>query len=168
MEPIREIIQLLVAPVVMISACGLLCLALYNRLMAIVLRARTFHKELFDTMVRLAADAGGKAGSPLDQSLHQRIDLLEKQVAQILGRAKLVRNSLILLLNTVAAMLCCSVALGLSLFWSLGARVALGLFGVGVASMLGAVGLAIMELTCALDPVLMESTAIDELEQTLE
>ena len=34
-----------VGPVIVISACGLLCLAFYNRLAAVVTRLRGFHRE---------------------------------------------------------------------------------------------------------------------------
>lgn len=47
-------IQLLVAPVVMISAAGLVCLALYNRLATIVGRIRAIHKEEIDTLSRMS------------------------------------------------------------------------------------------------------------------
>lgn len=61
---LTDIIHALVAPVVMISANGLICLALYNRLAAIVNRLRLFYREYFDTSTRLAAMNGeGKDGS---------------------------------------------------------------------------------------------------------
>ena len=41
-----SIISLSVLPVVIISACGLLSLALYNRLAAVVSRLRSFQREI--------------------------------------------------------------------------------------------------------------------------
>lgn len=163
-------IQLLVAPVVMISACGLLCLALYNRLAAIVSRARTFHKERFDALAQLERSAPGdapvKTGGALVKTapLRQRVDLLDAQVDQILWRGALVRNALMLLLATVLCMLGCSLALGLSILSRAFAGVALGLFVLGVVTAIAAIVCAIAELRRALDPVLLEATAIDELD----
>ena len=50
------------APIIVISACGLLCLAFYNRLAAVVTRLRSFHRERLiahDALdsVRLLTDA---------------------------------------------------------------------------------------------------------------
>jgi hypothetical protein len=164
MHTALDTIQLLVAPVVMISACGLLCLALYNRLAAMVSRARAFHKEQFDAMARLkAADNGHPDPAPI-QHLRRRVELLDVQVAQILRRAGLVRNALILLLSTVLCMLGCSIALGLSLLSPVFTRLALACFLLGIGTMSGAIVLALRELTRALDPVLLEQTAVDEIE----
>lgn len=164
MPSVLQTIQLLVAPVVMISACGLLCLALYNRLAAIVARARAFHKERFDAQARLAATTDPGAPDPTVQHLRRRVELLDGQTDQILARAALVRNAVILLLATVICMLACSLALGLSLLASAFAGLALTFFLVGVATAIVAMILAITELCRALDPVLLESTVIDELE----
>lgn len=164
MPSVLQTIQLLVAPVVMISACGLLCLALYNRLAAIVARARAFHKERFDAQARLAAAPESEENDPAAQHLRRRVELLDNQTDQILARAALVRNSVILLLATVICMLTCSLALGLSLLAGFFAGVALTFFLIGVATAIVAMALAITELRRALDPVLLESSIIDELE----
>ena len=164
MHTALETIQLLVAPVVMISACGLLCLALYNRLAAMISRARAFHKEQFDAMARLKTADEGHADQALLEHLRRRLAILDVQVAQILRRAGLVRNALILLLSTVLCMLGCSIALGLSLFSPLFTRVALVCFLLGIGAMIGAIVLAMRELTRALDPVLLEQTAVDDID----
>ena len=49
-----EVIHTLVAPVVMISARGLICLALYNRLAVVGGRLRAYSREHFETQTRLA------------------------------------------------------------------------------------------------------------------
>lgn len=166
MPTVLQTIQLLVAPVVMISACGLLCLALYNRLAAIVSRARAFHKERFDAQARLATVTATErtdddAAVPY---LRRRVELLGEQVGQILRRAALVRNAVVLLLVTVLFMLFCSLALGMSLLAPIFAGVALVCFLLGVATAIVAMALAIVELQRALDPVLLEHSAFVELE----
>src|SRR5690606_17379431 len=45
MDDWSKIISTGVGPIIVISACGLLCLAFYNRLAAVVTRMRAFHRE---------------------------------------------------------------------------------------------------------------------------
>lgn len=156
-----QIIQLLVAPVVMVSACGLLCLALYNRLTAIVVRLRTITKEEVDTLTRLSL-AGHQPGkiSP-EQRLRTRIVTLDEQVDHVMRRARLIRRALVCLLVAILCMLLCSLALGLSLWAAWFAKIALALFFTGVLVLVAAVGFALAELRIALVPVALEQASVD-------
>ena len=60
-----------VVPVVVISACGLLCLAFYNRLAAVVTRLRAFHREQLERASRLLerAKAAVAVREPLTAAL---------------------------------------------------------------------------------------------------
>ena len=49
-----EVIEILIGPVVMISANGLLCLAFYNRLANVMSRCRAINKERVDLETELA------------------------------------------------------------------------------------------------------------------
>lgn len=153
------LVQSLIAPVVMISACGLLCLALYNRLAAIVNRARIFNKERHDLQIKLSM-LGEQAPEPVEvPEMRRRLGLLDAQAGQILMRGKMIRASLVALLATILCMLGCSMALGLSAIPVLADSavwLALGFFVAGVASMAWSVWLAIKELGRALDPVAIE------------
>jgi Protein of unknown function (DUF2721) len=155
-----EIIHTLVAPVVMISAQGLICLALYNRLAAVVGRLRVFSRENFDTQTRLAAMSPEQQDGVLARRLQTRLATLNGQYSGILQRARLLRNALILLQAAVLAMLVCTMLLGLSLAlpgveaWSLVP------FFVGVLATAGGIALSIRELAIALDPVKAERAAL--------
>ena len=155
-----EIIHTLVAPVVMISAQGLICLALYNRLAAVVGRLRVFSREQFDTQTRLAGMAPEQQAGALARKLQIRLAVLNGQYSGILRRVRLLRNALILLLAAVLAMLFCTLVLGLSLVlpgveaWSLAP------FFIGVLATAGAIALSIRELAIALDPVKAERAAL--------
>jgi Protein of unknown function (DUF2721) len=157
-EPLH-IIQLLVAPVVMISAGGLICLALYNRLAMIVTRARAFHKERFDSITRLTCLPLDRQDTVEATQLRQRNDILDMQSRQILIRAKLIRNSLIGLIVMILCMLGCSLSLGATLVWSGAVYVALALFFAGVLFTAGSMLLALSELRQSLTPVTLESTS---------
>jgi len=153
-EPV-EAIRLLVAPVVMISACGLLCLALYNRLAVIVARARAFNKERVECVHALRAD-------PDAPHLAARVATLDHQFTVLLLRARLVRAALVALLTTVASMLFCSLALGLMTVVTWAGVAALTVFVVGIVTALAAVAFALLELRRALDPVSVEEMSLHE------
>lgn len=159
---LTDIIHALVAPVVMISANGLICLALYNRLAAIVNRLRLFYREHFDAGARLTAMTSEAQDSPVAQHLQARLATLDKQFSTILRRARLLRNALVLLLSAVLVLLCCSLALGLALVVQWAEVLALALFVVGVMFMIVGTALAIKELTIALEPVKAEKGTLHE------
>lgn len=150
-------IQLLVAPVVMISAGGLICLALYNRLSTLVARARVFHKERFEVVGRLADASMGEAER---DRLNLRVKLLDEQVARILSRGRLVRKALICLMVMVLFMLGCSLSLGLTIITTSAAGLTMGLFLAGVVMMGAAMVFAMIELMRSLEPVEMEQAVL--------
>lgn len=150
-------IQLLVAPVVMISAAGLVCLALYNRLATIVGRIRAIHKEEIDALSRMSL---APAPAP-SRSARRRVVTLEEQVEHLMARARLVRAALVCLLATILSMLLCSLAIGLSLVWSYAAYVALAVFLLGVLVEATGVVLAILELRIALVAAALEDASIE-------
>jgi hypothetical protein len=156
-----QTIQLLVAPVVMVSACGLLCLALYNRLAAVVGRLRAMAKEEVDTLARLSL-AGAEPGKKTpERRLRARVTTLEEQVDHVMSRARLIRAALTCLLSAVLCMLVCSLALGLSVVARAFATVALGAFFAGVLVMIAGVILALGELRIALVPAALEHEAVE-------
>jgi hypothetical protein len=151
-----ETIQALVAPVVMISANGLLCLAFYNRLSAVINRSRTINKERFDLLARLSAMPADSRRSPEAEHVGRRTEILDELGHQLFERAWWLRGTLISLLVTVLCMLACSLALGLSPLGAWFDWAALGLFVVGVLVMMLGVLMAIQELRIALEPLLYE------------
>lgn len=159
-EPLH-VIQLLVAPVIMISAGGLICLALYNRLAMIVTRARAFHKERFEGMTRLTRMPLEQQTSLEASQLRQRIHLLDIQSRHILVRAKLIRNSLMGLIVMILCMLGCSLSLGGTMIASWAVYPALGLFTAGVLVTAFSMTLALAELRQSLTPVTLESFAAE-------
>lgn len=156
MDGVSKIIQLLVAPVVMISAGGLIALALYNRLAAIVSRSRAFHRERHEAIRRLSAHGLDAQTSSEAAELRRRVLVLDGQIPRVLRRARMIRTGLLWLLGSVLAMLACSLALGLSLLWPAAAWAALGLFVAGVVCAMLCVILAMRELVRALEPAVLE------------
>ena len=161
MFPVIETVHTFVAPVVMISANGLLCLAFYNRLGSVVNRSRAINKERFDLTARLSVMSQEET-SPADAAhVERRIDALDELGHQLYERAHLLRSSLICLLLSVLAMLACSLALGLSPLGEALAWAALAFFVVGALVMMLGVLTAIRELHAALDPLLYEHDRLE-------
>ena len=158
MQPL-ETIESFVAPVVMISANGLLCLALYNRLAAIVSRTRTINKERFDQLARLAVTPPAVAVEA--EHLRRRAAMLDEMGHQLFDRVRMLRDSLICLLLSVLVMLGCSLALGLAPMSRVCGPIALVLFVSGAAVMFWGIVLAIQELRVSLDPLTYEHAEIE-------
>lgn len=90
----------------MISASGLICLALYDRLAAITARLRLFFRERFDLDLRLLAEGSsdGERSEP-EIRLRERLTVLDEQCQMILRRVRYVRSALILPISSVVGML---------------------------------------------------------------
>jgi len=149
-----------VVPVVMISACGLLCLAFYNRLAAIVGRLRCFQRERLHEQELLKRDWGD--GDDIDT--HRKVlELLETQTTRVMRRARLIRATLQFLLLAIALLIACSMLLGLSVVWADAMYPAVIFFLAGLLSMFGAMMAAMMELASALEPAELESRFVSEI-----
>lgn len=177
------LLQIVLAPVVLISACGLLCLALYNRFSTIISRARVFHREMFDAQTQLASL--GNSSPEVAARLSDRVQILGAQTSQILARARKIRASLFCLLLTIICMLACSLLLAALVPVADASMLATGsafntpgtlhtivtaagvVFVIGIALMIAAMVLAMLELRTALDPVAIEHYEITESESPL-
>ncbi|TAN49657.1 MAG: DUF2721 domain-containing protein [Methylococcaceae bacterium] len=116
-----ELFQAFVAPAIFISAAGLLLLSINTRLMGIVTRLRSFHKEK-----HLAAMAGKR----------QEVLVLQAQVKSIQHRAGKIKNAFFyILLGTIGTMVTCLV-LGLALYAPQALIIAVLIFVLSVLSML--------------------------------
>jgi hypothetical protein len=152
-----KIIAAGVGPIIVISACGLLCLAFYNRLAAVVTRLRSFHRERLhahDALTR-ARDA-----TPPDEFAIVReqelIGMLQVQMDRVGRRARWIQRALACLLLTIGCLAVCSLAIGLSTLWRPLEYTAVVMFVIGLALLVAGVGCALVELQGALDPVDLE------------
>ena len=162
-----KVVAASVVPVVIISACGLLCLAFYSRLAAVVSRLRVFHRERLheqDLLDRHGAAAISDPAAADAAARHARLlDVLEEQTDHVARRARLIRSTLLCLLSTIGCLTLCSMLTGLSIIAPPAAVFAIALFFAGMLLLLAAVGLAIAELRQALDPVELESQFVASL-----
>src|SRR4051794_5507398 len=90
-----------VGPIIVISACGLLCLAFYNRLAAVVTRLRTFHRERLtehEALAKVRASPQPDGGALVRH--RELMGMLERQPQPVPRRAHLIRHTLGALLLT--------------------------------------------------------------------
>lgn len=166
-EQWSHIVAASVAPVVIISASGLLCLAFYNRLAAVVTRLRGFHREQWHEQEALAQlrRTGGD-----DEALvrrHEMLGMLQVQIDRVTQRSRLLRKTLACLLMTISLLAACSLALGLSTVVPAAGYAAVPLFALGLLLLIASAVLAMLELRTAIDPVEMEGRFMRHLAEDL-
>jgi hypothetical protein len=130
-----------VTPVALISACGLVTLALYNRLGAILSRLRAFHQQKIGLLDDPHPDQVGL------------LDMLDAQIVAVTRKGRLVQNGLRCLLAAIAALLVCSLLAGSSVVWPGVGVIAVGSGVLGVVLFLVGLGWAMWELTLSLSPL---------------
>src|SRR3954470_14279250 len=88
-----RIISAGVGPIIVISACGLLCLAFYNRLAAVVGRLRMFHREQLHEQEALARCRSNGDEMALVR-YQEMLGMLSVQIDHVSRRATLLRRTL--------------------------------------------------------------------------
>ncbi len=104
-----KVIQLMLSPAVMISACGLLLLGANNKYSSVVNRIRLINDE----KRRLVMKTGERAFTP-EENL--RLESTARQLGYLRVRAKLVRNSVLSYTLAAALFVLSSLLIGAALF----------------------------------------------------
>jgi len=104
-----QIIQLILAPAVMINACGLLLLGINNKYSLVVNRIRLLNEE----KRRLFMKVGER---PLTTDEDVRLESIAIQIKALVYRVKLVRNTVLCYTTGVAMFVFTSLLLGGSYF----------------------------------------------------
>jgi hypothetical protein len=102
---IVEIIQLMLAPGIMISACGLLLLGMNNKYSLVVNRIRLLNEE----RRRVLHKADDK---DFNYQENQRLESISKQITKLVYRVKLVRNAVLCYTTAVALFVLTSLSIG--------------------------------------------------------
>jgi hypothetical protein len=159
-------VQASVAPVVIISASALMCLALYNRLAAIISRMRAVQRERLEITEKIDNLTSAETAHGHGARLTCIAESLAEQTSRIRRRARLVRNSLLSLLVAIGLLVVCSLLNGMVTFTEDVAVVAAAVFVLGLLCMLLGVAFAAIELTSALAPAEFETDVVSELTGT--
>jgi hypothetical protein len=149
-----QIIQLMLAPAIMISACGLLLLGINNKYSMVVNRIRLLNEEKRELLLKFGAE-------PTTTEVNVRIESTSIQINELVYRAKLVRNSVLSYTTAVALFVGTSLILGVSSVMSMGKLnyLILASFLCGMAFVLIGVVYAGMETKKGYDIVLYEVKA---------
>jgi hypothetical protein len=100
-----QIIQLILAPAVMINACGLLLLATSNKYSNVLNRIRLLNEE--------KRKLSRKAGEKNFEEMH-RLESLSRQIGHLMHRAELVRNSVMCYTGAIGLFIITSLLIGFS------------------------------------------------------
>ena len=103
---IVEIIQLMLAPGIMISACGLLLLGMNNKYSLVVNRIRLLNEER-RRIVRKTSEV-----KDFDYQETQRLESISMQISSLVFRVKLVRNAVLAYTSAVALFVITSLLIG--------------------------------------------------------
>lgn len=153
-----DTVQLLsasVTPVVLISACGLVALGLYNRLNAILGRIRLFHQQKIELLEEL------DKGEAFDEV--PLLNLIDSQITQVTLKGKAIQKALFCLLSAILAFLSCSLLAAAVVLHQAFGLLALAMHIAGLSLFLAGVGWAIRELTLSITPLEEESAYLETL-----
>ena len=153
-----EVIQPILAPAVMFSAGGLVCLAQFARFNAIIGQIRTFDRERLAILQDMANE-----DPELRELLLARVTGLEVQSDTVLAHAVTVRNALRCLVGGILLMVLCSLSVGASLIFAPLSVVAIGLFVLGLVSTFIGLCLVLAELRVSLVPLEIENDNLKRL-----
>lgn len=146
-----EVIQPFLAPAVMFSAGGLLCLAQFGRFNAILGQIRSLNRERLAVLQEVA-----RAEPSQQDLLNQRAQGLEQQVETILSHAVTVKNALRLLVSGILLMVLCSLTIGASLLFPFLAAAVVAIFVLGLALTFSGLCLVLFELGISLKAINFE------------
>lgn len=144
-----------VTPVVLVSACALVTLALYNRLGAILARIRAFHQQKIELLENLHEHE-------VDEQ-QMLLGMLDLQIVEVTVKARVIQKSLFCLLAAIAAFLLCCLCAGATVLHESVGMVALGMGCLGLSLFLVGLGWAMRELTLSLTPLEEESAYLQVL-----
>lgn len=110
LDTFLKAIQLMLAPAVMISACGLLLLGINNKHSSITNRIRLLNEERRRFLFKM------KDGKDLELVETIRLQSIAKQLGDMLYRLKLVRNVIVYFVIGIFLFILTSLIIGLEMF----------------------------------------------------
>ncbi|MDN3506950.1 MAG: DUF2721 domain-containing protein [Simkaniaceae bacterium] len=158
-----KIIPSSVVPVVIISACGLLCLAFYNRLAYIVTRLRSLQRERLAEYKEIFQLEKSHASDLRRQQADQFLQFLEGQTVDVLKRARYLQRCIFWLIYCIGSLVLTSLLIALSLFFPALDLVVLFFYVTGFLALLYGLSFAVREILIALRPIQAESGFVQEL-----
>ena len=138
-QMVTSTIQLIIAPVVMVSACAVLLTGLLNRYASVNDRLRSMTRERLDLVFGLA---------PVAAPARERLREIDIQLPQLLHRHRTLRNAALVLYSAVLVFVLCmfGIALAAATDSAWAATSALVIFLAGTTGLGIAIGLVTLEI----------------------
>lgn len=134
---LSKVVSAGVGPIIVISACGLLCSAFYNRMTNVITRLRAFQRERLAEQTHLDRET-----DPAMRAKRQELlAMLSSQTDSLVRRVHYIRRTIFCILCTIASLVLCSMTLGLSVFVPGLIVVAVTMFVLGLTLLLAGIGL---------------------------
>jgi len=150
---ISHLLSASVTPVVLVSACGLITLALYNRLGAILSRLRAFHSQKIEILKNVDEHDANESRTLLE--------MVDSQIEKVTFKARVIQKSLYCLLSAVVAFLSCSLLAAAAIVNEQFGTLALGMHFVGLLLFLAGIGWAVRELALSITPLDEENAYLE-------
>lgn len=153
LQDLNKVVTAGVGPIIVISACGLLCSTFYTRITNVIVRLRAIQRERLAEEANLARETDAAARA----RRHELLGILGTQTESLVRRIRVIRRTLFCLLSTIMAMVLCSLFLGLSMVAPNLIGLSVGCFILGLSLLLAAIAFAMVDLKVAIAPVVLES-----------
>jgi hypothetical protein len=146
-EVVAQTIQLILAPVVMVTSCAILLGAVMGHYAAINDRLRAMSRERLDLLHAAGGTGAGAAASP-DAMAKERLREIDRQAPELLRRHRRVRDSLLAIYVAVLVFVVTMFVIALAAAAGSAplASAALVLFLAGTAALLLGVALTALEI----------------------
>ncbi len=146
-DVITRTIQLILAPVVMVTACAILLGSIQARYGTINDRLRAMSRERLD-LLRATGGSSLHPVQPLDTYTRERFEQIDAQTPDLLRRHTLIRDSLLAIYSAVAVFLATMFVIAFAAAVKVGwvALLILGFFLAGTAVLLIGVALVAVEV----------------------
>lgn len=160
-ETAGKTIQVILAPAVMITACGLLLTGMLGHYTAINVRIRTLAGERL--RLALVAPAAGD-----EDFARERLTQIDHQVPMLVRRHRLVHHALLLANGAVVILILCMFTIAAAAFADSGVigTAALCVFLAGTACLMASVAFMAVEVRSSNESVAYEATRAAQLDTT--
>lgn len=153
---VSKIITAAVGPVVIMSACGLLCSTFYTRITNVIMRLRVFQRERIAEQAALDKETDPK----VRKRRQDLLDVLSVQTDMMIHRVRLIRTTILCLLVTILCLATSSLSLGAAMMWAPAFYPAGAFLVLGILSLMTGIVFAILDLRLAVRPVVLETSYV--------
>lgn len=151
-----QLIQSILAPALMISGCGLIQLALFNRYQVMQARLRNLNEE------RRKIYACSPEEIDYEKPEFSRLKSLELQISNLLHRTKMIHDAILYVITGIIFFVLSSLAIAAVLFVPkiVYAILPLVIFLLGMGSLLIGVAITAMEVKLSFDNIWLEVNSV--------